>query len=518
DDEHYMGGCLEASEMGQWATQLLAYRGLPPNPAVVGDEWRAMWTARLEELQPTLHTWLAHQRRDDYWRHGSVCEDYGAMECAVFMVGGWEDGYRNAILRMLEHYPGPRLALIGPWCHSYPHQGTPGPAIGFLQEALRWWDYWLKGVDSGIMDEPVLRFWMQDSFPPAGQCLPRSGRWLGEDGWPPPDHDAREFFLAADGGLTSQPADGVAVQVTGPQTAGIDSGCWISWASPADSPTDQRADDGRFVAFTSGLLDSPLEIFGLPEICVRLRSDAQMALLAARLCDVAPDGSSTLITRGVLNLCHRHDHAQPRPLSPGEEYAITLRLQAIAYRVPADHRLRLALSTTYWPLIWPSPQPAMLCIATGAESRVTLPLRGRGSEKSPTAFGPPEGSPPPATEVIEAPCSCRTVVHEVESGRTTITWYQNMLGSRRFVGSDSFYCEGGTEAYSITEDDPLSAEVVSEYHVETGGEGWSTKVVASDTVTADADAFHSTCQLEAYEGETRIYARTWTEDFPRDHV
>jgi uncharacterized protein len=522
DDEHYMGGCLEASEMGQWATQLLVYRGLPPNPSVVGDRWRSTWRSRLEELRPTLHDWLAHQRRDDYWRHGSVCEDYGDMECAVFMVGGWEDGYRSAILRVLEHYPGLRRGLIGPWCHSYPHQGTPGPAIGFLQEALRWWDYWLQGIDNGIMDEPMLRFWMQDSFAPSGQCLPRSGRWLGEDCWPPTGQDRHEFVLTRDH-LTDPPAADTAsedlpVQLRGPQVAGLDSGCWISWAYPADSPIDQRADDGLFTSFTSEPLHSPLEILGLPELEVVVRSDVPAALLAARLCDVAPEGASTLVTRGVLNLTHCSGHADPKYLVPGEDYDVTVRLQPVAYSIPAGHRVRLALSTTYWPLVWPSPRPVTLTMTLGGRSRLSLPLRGQGSDKPLPAFKPAEGAAAPGTEVIEAPCSRRTVERDVESGRTTVTWYQNMLGSRRFVDSGTTYSEGGAEIYTIVEGDPLSAQVISQYEAGTSGEGWSTRVVASDTVTADAEAFHSECVLEAFDGEEKVFARTWSERIPRDHI
>ena len=163
NDEHYIGGCVMGPEMQSYATMLFGYATHAPDPTVVGDRWREMWRERLDAAGPALPAWLSHQLRDDYWRHGSVCEDYDAMQCAVFMVGGWADGYRDAVLRMLEHYRGPVKALIGPWCHAMPHVGAPGPAIGFLQEALRWWDHWLKGIDTGIMDEPAARFWMPDA-------------------------------------------------------------------------------------------------------------------------------------------------------------------------------------------------------------------------------------------------------------------------------------------------------------------------------------------------------------------
>src|SRR5690606_38978645 len=109
-----------------------------------------------------LDTWLRHQRRDDYWKRGSVCEDYDAVQVPVMAVSGWADGYSNAVFRLLANLSVPRLGLVGPWSHKYPNLCVPGPAIGFLQETIRWWDHWLKGLDTGIMDEPMLRAYMLD--------------------------------------------------------------------------------------------------------------------------------------------------------------------------------------------------------------------------------------------------------------------------------------------------------------------------------------------------------------------
>lgn len=175
DDVHYRGGCLLAWDMLSWGSTMLAYSARPPDPAVVGERWRAMWLDRLDRTPPLVPTWLAHQRRDDYWKQGSVCEEYDAIACPVYMVGGWQDGYRNAVLRLLAGYPGPCKGLIGPWGHTYPHDGAPGPAIGFLQEALRWWDHWLRDADNGIMAEPRLRLWVQEAVEPAAELRDAAG-------------------------------------------------------------------------------------------------------------------------------------------------------------------------------------------------------------------------------------------------------------------------------------------------------------------------------------------------------
>src|SRR5580698_6456756 len=142
DDVHYMGGAKLNAGFG-WASFFFADMCHPPDPALVGERWRAMWLERLQALPQFLALWLEHQPRDAYWRHGSVCEDYGAIQCAVLAVGGWTDGYTNAVPRMLANLECPRQGLIGPWAHAYPHFAKPGPQIGFLQEMLLWWDRWL---------------------------------------------------------------------------------------------------------------------------------------------------------------------------------------------------------------------------------------------------------------------------------------------------------------------------------------------------------------------------------------
>ncbi|MDH3771748.1 MAG: CocE/NonD family hydrolase, partial [Nitrospirota bacterium] len=183
DDIHHMGGCLLGDNLS-WASTMFAYNSCPPDPLLVGERWKELWLERLQGSGLWLDTWLRHQRRDDYWKQGSICEDFSAITCPVLAVSGWTDGYSNAVFRLLANLKGPRKGLIGPWGHKYPHLGVPGPAIGFLQESLRWWDRWLKGIETGIMEEPMLRVWMQESVPPTTYYHERPGHWIGEAAWP----------------------------------------------------------------------------------------------------------------------------------------------------------------------------------------------------------------------------------------------------------------------------------------------------------------------------------------------
>jgi hypothetical protein len=180
DDIHYMGGCLLTDNLS-WASTMFSYNSLPPDPDVVGDGWMDMWMQRLEGSGLWLRKWLDHQRRDDYWKHASVCEDYGSIKCPVFAVSGWADGYSNTVFRLMRHLDVPRRGLVGAWGHKYPHLGGPGPAIDFLWECVRWWDRWFKGIETQE-EEPLLRVWMQDTISPLSDRRP--GRWVSEEEWP----------------------------------------------------------------------------------------------------------------------------------------------------------------------------------------------------------------------------------------------------------------------------------------------------------------------------------------------
>ena len=513
NDEHYVGGCLMGPEMQSYTTMLLGYATHAPDPAIVGERWKEMWRERVDAAAPALPVWVSHQRRDEYWRHGSVCEDYDAPDCAVYMVGGWADGYRDAILRMLEHYEGPIKALVGPWCHTRPHHGHPGPAIGFLQEALRWWDHWLKGVDTGIMDEPAARFWMPDAYSPGDDRSERTGRWLTEDAWPSGNVTTRVIAIGPTGlDEESAVAPAAAVTFQSAQTTGSEGGCWISWSCDTDSPGDQRPDDARSRVFDSPPLGERLEILGQARAVLDVACDQPEALVAARLCDVDDTGASTLVARGVLNLTHRESHAAPRPLAPGTRYRIEVPLAAVAYSFPPGHRLRLALSTSLWPLAWPSPRPATMTLFAG-ESRLELPQRSPAGDVAPPAFLEPEEAPLTGYVQLEEDISEIVVGHDPATGRIEAVWDE----SGRFRLADGLiHGYRGRDTYTIVEGDPLSAAATSMWSFDSARGDWQARVEAQSRLTSDESDFHVTCSLDAYERDVRVATRTWEATIPRD--
>jgi len=518
DDVHYMGGCVLAWAMLPWASTMLAYNGLPPDPAVVGEAWRKTWLRRLEKTPPYIDAWLAHQRRDAFWRHGSVREDYSAIRCPVYMVGGWADSYRNAILRFLEGYPGPCKGLIGPWGHDYPEDGAPGPAIGFLQEAVRWWDHWLKGRDTGVMDEPKLRAWMPQSRRPASGYRTHPGRWLATASWPAPEVETRGLRLGT-GVLGAAAADDgvgpVELRIQGSDSAAADLGQWGGHGDALEFPPDQRSQDGQSLSFDTGPLAEPVEILGFPVARLEIAVDQPLALVAVRLCDVWPDGASTLITRGLMNLAHRVSDAEPLPLEAGQRYAVEVRLNSVGYHVPAGHRLRLAVSPTYWPWAWPSPRRVTLSLFPAA-SELRLPAWTAGGEHTPPQhFAVPERAPAPAHESLGGEAA-REMRRDVATGAVEVI--STVDDGFRLTGDGLEYREHERDVLHITEGEPLSAMVRCERTFAVGRGGWHASVRTASTMSATDTAFLVTNMLDAYEGDRRVFAKTWHSAVPRDCV
>jgi putative CocE/NonD family hydrolase len=393
DDIHAMGGCLLIDKLG-WGSTIFSINSAPPDPAIVGERWREMWLERLDKDGLWLLEWMRHQRRDALYKHGSVAEDWDAIQCPVYAVGGWTDGYTNAVFRLLANLKSPSKGLVGPWAHKYPHFAMPGPAIGFLQECLRWWDHWLKGRDTGIMEEPKLRVWLEDPAPPLSHHDYKPGRWAAEESWPSPR--LREGRWRLERGLLAEGAAGKAgegLAIASPQTVGLTAGSWCPYGVGHDQPIDQRPEAGGSLVFDTAPLAADLEVLGAPVVELEVSADRPNALLACTLSEILPDGAVSRVTYGVLNLTHRESHEHPTPLEPGKRYRVRVQMNHCGHRFAAGTRLRLAVSTAYWPVVWPSPETATVTVLTGSSSLV-LPLRpARAEDAALTPFGAPEASP-----------------------------------------------------------------------------------------------------------------------------
>jgi uncharacterized protein len=492
DDAHYMGGTLITAGL-EWAFFFFGTMCLPPDPMLVGEGWRATWLERLANAPLFFEIWLQHQRRDSYWKRGSVCEDYTAIQCPVFAVGGWTDAYTNTIPRLLAGLTVPRKGLIGPWAHAYPHFALPGPQIGFLQKMLRWWDYWLKGIDTGVMDEPMLRGWMTESAKPASHHETLPGRWIAESSWPSPGITPRRLFLT-DEGLRDEAAHLTARAVCSAQTVGKCGGNWVPFGRGHDQAGDQGEDDLRSLVFETPPLDAPIELLGAPIVTLDVASDRPMANLVVRLCDVHPSKESLRVSFGVLNLTRRNGHEKPELLAIGERYRVRIQLNDAGSVFPAGHRVRLVLSTAYWPMIWPCPEKATLLISGGA---LDLPVRPPSAADAllPPLPGP-ESAPP------EEPTLTRR-------------------GDMRIERIDRIGLELGAKGkwrYHVEEDDPLSAVAELQRTQTMSRDAWQIRIETQMRLSCTRDAFLLKASLRAYEGEQQLCHRDWDRTIARDFL
>ena len=354
--------------------------------------------------------------------------------------------------------PGPRKGLIGPWAHAWPQAGPPEPTIGFLQEVIRWFDHWLVGTETGIMDEPMLRAWIHEPVRPAACYTERPGRWVAEDGWPRADVPARTLVLGGDGRLDEAGEDG-RLQIVGQQTAGLDAGSWCPYGEVADWPGDQRAMDGMSLTFTSDPLPERLEILGYPEVTLRLESDRPLALVIVRLCEVWPDGASTVVTRALQNLTHRESDEHPAALVPGEPFTATIRLDATGHAFAPGNRIRVGRLADLLAV--------GVAVAGAGDSGAATPARARS--RCPSASRGPRTARCPSSASPRSPSRCprRCSGPAPPGGRSRTT-------SRRAGSSSSYDWQVGglirlpngleiedrnLTVFSIVEGDPLSARV-----------------------------------------------------------
>jgi putative CocE/NonD family hydrolase len=515
DDVHYFGGNL-LTEDGMWSSFMLGMNALPPDPQIVGARWREMWRERLEAISCWSETWLRHQRRDAYWKFGSLAEDFAAIDIPVYAISGWDDTYFNAVPRLMQGLKGPKKGLIGPWSHAYPFLGAPGPAIHYLKQAIRWWRHWLVGEDTGIMEEPAYTVLIKDPHRPAHFYPEHPGQWVGEAGWPTPSVETQRLYLNANG-LAMEPARDPVMRLKSPVTAGRDCGRYGGYGGEVpDMAGDQRREDGLGLCFETAELDDDLTLLGAAAVELELASDQPQATIIARLCEVWPDGVSTLITWGALNLSQRESREDPTPLVPGETVKARLELNHCGRRLARGNRLRLVLSNQHWPVLWPAPEMPTFMMQSGA-SALLLPIRTAQPEDGDIAFEPAEISPPVAATELRETHDSRILSIDAGTRRETLT-LDSDYGRQSLEDRGIETWSAVRDIMAITEDNPLSARLET---------GWTLGFKSGDcdaearshvTLTSTATQFHLRWRIEARETGKSIFEREGETWIDRDHL
>jgi putative CocE/NonD family hydrolase len=492
-DAHYIGGAL-ATENFKWGTYFKVHMAAPPDPEVSGPDWEEKWRQRLDATPPILERWTRHQRFDSYWQRGSVAVDYRRIRCPVYVVGGWLDPYSDVVGSLLAGLTVPRKALVGPWGHLMPNLPKP-VALEWAHEEVRWWQQWLAGLDAGIMEEPMVRAFIP--YRTISEVYPGAipGRWVAEAAWPSP-RIADQSLHFGPGTLTSGKSHAGWVRYRADRTVGSLKPQWMP-----SRPDDQRPDDAKSLVFDSQPLGADLEILGSPRAHVRVSADVPVAKLAIRLTEVLPDGPSYLVSYGLLNLTHRDSHEHPSALTPGEAYSVTVPLYMVAHRFKRGSRIRIALSESLWPLVWPSPQIATLSIELG-ESRLDLPVRPAPSHEA--AFSIPE---------IHSAGSSPYTHSEIEGLKSVL---ENPKKSAVVEPIGTIVESASREELTVEDGAPNSGVWRQENMTGWKRGAWDCAVSASFELTSTPTEFRLRETLQAKKGDQEIFSREQFSTIARD--
>lgn len=511
-DMHYMGGCL-LTENFSWGSYFLGVLSMPPDPEIFSDRWRDEWLKRLNSVEPVMATkWLENQSKNEYWQQGSVNEDYSSIKCPVFAVGGHVDPYTDTVPRLLEKLTVPCRGLIGPWGHTHPDTASPGPAIGFEEYSVSWWDHWLKTEKTDLSKIPKLSTYLQTETP--GKVAPDDvpGDWIAESVWPNASNVSVDYAVTARGLMESDNSESQIVKLKPDQTVGLNGGTWLGGIS-----TDQREDDSKSLTFDTEILTEDLEIVGNPQLEIELSVDKPMAFVAIRLNEVEPDGSSWRVCRCVQNLAHRVDPSSPLSIKAGRFYTIKIDLGFTAYRFKIGNKIRLSVSTSYWPMIWPSPEPVTLEVKTGV-GKLRLP-------KSNSKNRPLRSPAFPESGVLE-----NTKHTKVSSGEFSndVNWDPVegtheikkvwKSGETKLNPIGTIQSSGVSETLKINADNPLAASYVIAQEIVLSRDDWDITLKSSTRVNATKQNFNVIVELDALHGSQKLFSKTWEKSIVRKYI
>lgn len=515
DDCHYTpGGNMRMYyDVGTYGGNMVAMNALPPLPELAGANWAEQWKSRLERNEPYLLQWMHHQTDGPYWRGASLRPGYERIECPVFLIAGWRDGYVNAMWRMYERLKCPKKLLIGPWVHTRPHTSSPGPRIDHLRETARFFHACLRPQPLPLA-QPNVVVYMQDYAPPQRTLDITPGRWRASADIAPHGDRPLTLQLGQDGRLVTagakNPAGGAEFDYE--PTVGVQNGFWSAGGMAWYLPDDQRADEAHSLNFTSEPFEKETPLLGWPEVVLFASSSARVATFVVKLSDVAPDGHSALIVDGSLNGTRRKSLTDPEDMSPGETYELNIPMAPTGWVLMPGHRLRLSISGSDFPNLWPTPEPARNRVSWGGVrvSRVMLPVAAP-SQLPPPEFAPPPvlkkfgttfGEPPVQQLLVDQATGDVTMINR-RAGKTLL---EDGLGT---ISSESrFRCTASSS-------NPARSSIVGTHRYSVEREDGTYDIVGESAIRATAEAFHIVIDLTVTRNGRPFFERRWIASEPR---
>jgi predicted acyl esterase len=527
DDVHIMDGIMHVDS---WEMSQDLANAMPGAPGYVLDE--KYFSERFDQ-PPWMLTYKRQQRDGPFWDRTTLKVRYDAIAIPAFLVGGWYDGYRDSVPRMLEHMKAPVKAIVGAWNHTFPHEPYPKPGFEFRHEAVRWFDHWLKDRDTGIMREPRLAVYVRDWHPPGPYLETAPGRWRWEDGWPIARLRERLLYPRPDRSLADEAPAASAERLRYVPTSGVEAGGPVMWFG--DVAPDQRPTDAFSLAYDTPPVDADLEILGLPRARLVVEADAPQADWFARLSDVAPDGTVTLVAAAGQNGAHRVSARNPASIEPGRPFPLEIEMHVTSWIFPKGHRIRFAVSNAQWPMLWPTPYPMTTTLHLGPEgTRLLLPVVPPGNESR--AGATHEGAarqdrPAPAFLPIEADdeqlLGFGTIDLGTPSGYGEISSVERnpRTGAARVVATNNsahrypWGEEYDTETitHEANDNHPETVSVRGEYGTTVKLRDRTLRFESVVVWTSDRENFYYHGTRRLLKDGALVRERKWEQTIPRDH-
>ena len=512
EDVHYIDGIMVAGDSWMMSNDL--YNSLPGAPDFIMDE---QWYEDRFDVEPSVYKYMRQQRDGPFWDRASAKNKYHLIKVPGYHIGGWYDGYRNSLPRMVENVSAPVKAMIGPWDHDYPHDAALKPQVEWRHEAVRWFDQFLKQKNTGILDEPKFAIYMRDYHEPDDSIEYIPGYWRWEDEWPPKNTEKLILFPQDDHTLLETESVFSEHQLKNIPSIGLEGGGPTMWWGSI--PPDQTPMDEDSLFYDSDVLQQPIEILGSPIAKLHVSADAIRANWVVRISDIAPDGKVTQIGGAAFNGTHRYSSRNPVDIVPGEKFPIEVKLHFTSWKLNKGHKLRMAISNSQWPMLWPTAYPVNTTLDIGGAfgAQIQLPIVF-GNYASPHFIEPKSSPTLEGYEVLDAGnitgyAAIDTIQRNEETGEAV--GIASNTGANKYPWGIAYFEEEITQ--KTNDNDPANSSVVGRYKI--------TQELDDRTLVFEQDVefksnvrdfnlrFHRWITVDGY----KRYEKTWEETIPRDY-
>ena len=519
DDAGYFLGCLVGQTIG-WGVEMDSLSTRPPDPDIVGKRWKKIWKNRLQNTPPYVPIWLSHQEKDKYWLQGTISKNYNLIKCPVLATGGWADCWPNTVGRLVKNLNTNVKGISGPWGHNYSCFAKPGPQIDFLNECLKWWDKWLKNKNNGVDKDPKITAFIRKSMKPNSLGVDRPGYWIKENSWPPKSNVNKKFYLDENKLInTKKTLKNKFVNFTSPQNTGYGSGEYMPWFVAGEGPelpTDQKIDDVKSLTFDSNILKEDLKILGSAQLKLKVSSNQNCGMIAARICEIDKDGSSNLVTFGILNLAQRNGRNKNLKVIKNKFYNVLLNLNDTGYEFTKGNKIRIALSTSYWPMAWPLPKIFKLTLKLD-ECSLTLPKNLLKKEKGNLAkFNKPVSAEFRKTVQLKKPIKrFRKIIEDKEKDESRFEIFHDASwigpGLIKILDNGMTLQSFVNQKFTINKNNPLSA--VADYkheHIMIKNK-FNVKIIVLTKIFCDQKNFYYNFFLEAFNNNKKYFTKKFNK-------